>query len=358
MAGTERSRRFTYNSKDQQLKVDCEDGRSQENLYDAEGLRYGVKDDGISTRFVYYQGELLYEGSDGKEVSYYLGSGIEAAQIGGEIYYYYQDEQLSTALLTDHVGKVRNHYRYSAFGEMLEGSESVGNRIRYTGQQYDEISGQYYLRARYYNPVVGRFLQEDVYQEDGLNLYAYCGNNPVKYYDPSGYTSYEFGELAGEGSEKFQEQSSDSNGNSKSGSIVYDELDSLRRATGIEATIDSTMIGTGTKANSSIYPPGFEGGGPGSAGHARGHLLGKQLGGSGDDPRNLVTLYQNPVNSPIMRDYETSVRTVVENGEAVNYKVTPIYKGDDLVPMGITIQAKGTGDFSLYVTILNRKNKK
>ncbi len=200
IAGAEGSRRFTYNSKNQQLKVDCEDGRSQENLYDAEGLRYGVKENGISTRFVYHQGELLQEEREGGRNSYYLRSGIEAAQMGGELYYYHQDEQLSTALLTDHVGKVRDHYQYSAFGEMLEGSESVGNRIRYTGQQYDEISGQYYLRARYYNPVVGRFLQEDVYQGDGLNLYAYCGINPVRYYDPSGYTStgtggYEAGEI-------------------------------------------------------------------------------------------------------------------------------------------------------------------
>ena len=48
--------------------------------------------------------------------------------------------------------------------------------------------GSIYLRARYYNPVVvGRFTQEDVYRGDGLNLYAYCHNNPVLYYDPSGF---------------------------------------------------------------------------------------------------------------------------------------------------------------------------
>jgi len=57
----------------------------------------------------------------------------------------------------------------------------------YTGQQYDQEMGQYYLRARYYNPVIGRFTQEDVYRGDGLNLYTYCKNNPVTYYDPSGF---------------------------------------------------------------------------------------------------------------------------------------------------------------------------
>ncbi len=80
-------------------------------------------------------------------------------------------------------------YRYDAFGNLLEREETVPNRILYTGQQYDQETGQYYLRARYYNPVVGRFLQEDAYHGDGLNLYAYCGNNPVVYYDPSGHDS-------------------------------------------------------------------------------------------------------------------------------------------------------------------------
>ena len=58
----------------------------------------------------------------------------------------------------------------------------MGNRFRFNGQQY-------YLRARYYNPVIARFTQEDTYRGDGLNLYAYCRNNPVCYVDPSGHIS-------------------------------------------------------------------------------------------------------------------------------------------------------------------------
>lgn len=102
-------------------------------------------------------------------------------------HYYNVDEQGSTVLITDGNQSVKNEYWYDAFGNVLESKEQVHNRITYTGQQFDGITGQYYLRARFYNPVIGRFTQEDLYRGDGLNLYAYCGNNPVAYYDPSGY---------------------------------------------------------------------------------------------------------------------------------------------------------------------------
>ena len=61
--------------------------------------------------------------------------------------------------------------------------------MTYTGQQYDSVTQQYYLRARFYNPTIGRFTQEDVYRGDGLNLYDYCDSNPVIYFDPSGFAT-------------------------------------------------------------------------------------------------------------------------------------------------------------------------
>ena len=63
----------------------------------------------------------------------------------------------------------------------------VPNRLRYNGQMADGLTGLYYLRARYYNASLGRFTQEDEIYNDGLNLYAYCNNNPVMYSDPSGF---------------------------------------------------------------------------------------------------------------------------------------------------------------------------
>ena len=180
-------RLFSYNSRHQQTRVETETGNVQENRYDAEGLRFELLENGRRTSFVYHNGELLEEGREEQGISYHLGAGIEAFQRGQELSYYHRDEQLSTVFVTDGHRNVQNSYQYDAFGIPLDTTEQLNNRIRYTGQQYDDVTGQYYLRARYYNPVAGRFMQEDVYQGDGLNLYAYCGNNPVVYYDPSGY---------------------------------------------------------------------------------------------------------------------------------------------------------------------------
>ncbi len=181
-------RHFAYNSRHQQTRVETENGRVQENRYDAENLRFELLENGRRTSFVYHKGELLHEeGREEPKSSYHLGMGIDAFQRGQELSYCHRDEQLSMALITGGEGGIQNSYQYDAFGVQLEEKEQFHNSIRYTGQQYDELTEQYYLRARYYNPVFGRFMQEDAYQGDGLNLYAYCGNNPVVYYDPSGY---------------------------------------------------------------------------------------------------------------------------------------------------------------------------
>ena len=66
------------------------------------------------------------------------------------------------------------------------------NPFRYRGYYYDAETGLYYLNSRYYDPSIGRFINADdisyIQPTDinGLNLYAYCGNNPVMYVDPEG----------------------------------------------------------------------------------------------------------------------------------------------------------------------------
>jgi len=136
---------------------------------------------------------------------------------------------------------------------------------------------------------------------------------------------------------------------SGSTTINYGSLDSSSRPTGITATLGPPLT-AGSVA--SYTPVGFAGE---SAGHARGHLLAKQLGGSGSEPHNIVTLFQNPVNTPFMSGYEALVRKAVESGEIVTYSVTPIYSGSELMPIAVTLQATGSGGFSLSVSIPNHQ---
>ena len=189
-AGAEGTTAYTYNAFNQQTAVLTADGERLENQYDAEYLRAGTIENGEKRTFLYYQGELIAEADKSEEPisRYILGYGVAAGWNQGREGYYscHQDEQNSTAYILGADGEIENAYQYDAFGVLRGSREKIHNRILYTGQQYDRISGQYYLRARYYNPVVGRFLQEDVYRGDGLNLYAYCENNPVGYYDPDG----------------------------------------------------------------------------------------------------------------------------------------------------------------------------
>jgi RHS repeat-associated protein len=88
-------------------------------------------------------------------------------------------------------------YEYDAFGNEFTVSGSTPNEMMYRGEQFDSDLGLYYLRARYYNPLTGRFLSRDPldglpWDPKTLHKYLYVGSNPVNNVDPSGKDLFEY----------------------------------------------------------------------------------------------------------------------------------------------------------------------
>ena len=149
------------------------------------------------TTCYYYEGSLLLYTTDENGVKTsqnIIGNQNNAFAIirydGGKQseYFYSKDVQGSTTNLVDNAGMCSKSYNYTDFGETEErfGSE-VENEICYTGGVYDELTGLYYLNARYYDSDAGNFLSQDTYRVG--NLYGYCGGNPISYIDPSGHSA-------------------------------------------------------------------------------------------------------------------------------------------------------------------------
>jgi len=108
----------------------------------------------------------------------------------GTTSFYLFDGLGSAAQLASSTGSVTDSYLYDSFGNILLTSGSTTNWFRYVGElgyYYDVDLAQYYLRARYYNPSIQRFLSRDPIAVSGIsNFYAYVENNPLLSTDPSG----------------------------------------------------------------------------------------------------------------------------------------------------------------------------
>ena len=180
---------YRYDSLNRIVEVKTKNGDIQKNHYDGEGLRAELEENGRLVAFIFDGDKVVSEKTDNNTIRYIRGYElISSNSEKAKTYYHYASDELgSITHLTDENGNVYNYYEYDAFGNFLTKAENVPNRFCFTGEQYDPLTSQYYLRARFYNPAIGRFLNEDTYYGDGLNLYAYCHNNPVKYVDPSGH---------------------------------------------------------------------------------------------------------------------------------------------------------------------------
>ena len=149
--------------------------------------------------------DTLYEaGNASSEIIYLydensmIGMRYTSALNETDIYYYLRNLQGDVIAIYDTIGNKVVEYAYDAWGNCTIKSSTTNytvahaNPIRYRGYYYDERTGLYYLNSRYYNPQWRRFISPDdtSYLDpetpNGLNLYAYCNNDPVNYADPSG----------------------------------------------------------------------------------------------------------------------------------------------------------------------------
>ena len=174
--------------------------------YDYSGRRtkktvYGSPD--IITKYCYDGDQVIAEYDDSNNFlrKFIYGPGIDEpicmidVDGGDKVYYYHFDGLGSVVALSDVNNVIVERYSYDVFGAPTiydvnnsQISQSViGNPYMFTARSIDHETGLYYYRARMYNSVIGRFLQTDpIGYEDGINVYAYCGNNPVNFADPMG----------------------------------------------------------------------------------------------------------------------------------------------------------------------------
>ena len=165
--------------------------------YDVFGQRNKKTAGGETTNYVYENGKLLRQITGSEVMTFIYGSeGIIGFKLGTSKYLYRKNVFGDVEEIYNEGGTLVGKYSYTAFGECEIETDENGiatkNPIRYRGYYFDEETGFYYLKTRYYDPETGRFITIDDISYlapdtiNGLNLYAYCGNNPVMRVDENG----------------------------------------------------------------------------------------------------------------------------------------------------------------------------
>ncbi len=207
--GSAQSALYEYNSENKLVRATVQNGvlvTEESYTYDYQGNRISKathRSDGV-TEYVKYLNDnssltnvLAEMGSEGSVQAYYtIGADLISQERDGKVSVYLYDGHGSVVGLANESGVVTDTYCYDAFGNLLKSKGSTKNCYRYCGEQFDETTGLYYLRARYMDTSTGRFISQDTYQGTindpvSLHKYLYCRSNPVMNIDPSGYLTVE-----------------------------------------------------------------------------------------------------------------------------------------------------------------------
>ncbi len=208
---------FGYNGYNQLESFTGPDNITTTYLYNGIGLRTD-KNTGEETKGFYYNnGSIVLEtGTNGQTLATNTrGLRLISREIEADTMYYLHNTRGDVTKLTDPKGNVIMDYVYDPFGNGKEAesnkfglngfnsqaSVKVDNPFRYSGEYLDSETGNYYLRARYYDPSIQRFITEDSYKgvvnnPFSLNSYSYCWNDSVNYVDPGGDNPFLFAHLA------------------------------------------------------------------------------------------------------------------------------------------------------------------
>ncbi len=182
------SNAFTWNARNQ---VETLNGLTLQ--YDALGRR---TKNAVGTSFLYNGTNAIQELSGSTVTANLLSGGVDEVFTRSDSsgsFAPLKDALGSTIALVDSSGTVQTTYSYDPFGSTNASGASNANEFQYTGRE-NEGNGLYFYRARYYSPLLGRFISEDPLGfAGGINLYRYALNNPLLYRDPSGLLNDETG---------------------------------------------------------------------------------------------------------------------------------------------------------------------
>ena len=167
-------------------------GVTAEFVYNADGLRVRKMVNGVATKYTLHGKNVVHMTSGTDELHFFYDAQNRPAVVvyNGTAYAYVKSLQGDIVALLNGAGNVVVSYVYDAWGAPIGKSGSMAETLgsvqpfRYRGYVFDEETGLYYLRSRYYNPWWGRFVNADCIYS--ANCFAYCGNTPVIFFDEDG----------------------------------------------------------------------------------------------------------------------------------------------------------------------------